>query len=113
MTAGDLAGAALNALAAATGAGAVAAVTTRTARDRRLGTARGLGIWAAVRALQGHWLDAASVAAVIAVLLGWDWWDRRGRKVAKAIGSKSRAALAAVVARAREAGTPLPEGVRA
>jgi len=51
--------------------------------------------------------------ALLAWLLGKDWWNKRGRKAARELGAKSRAALAAVVARAREAGTPLPQGVRA
>ena len=62
--------------------------------------------------LSGEWGGAALCAAALAVL-GRDWWNRKGRKVAKKLGAKSRAVLAAVVARAREAGTPLPEGARA
>jgi hypothetical protein len=58
-------------------------------------------------------LDAAAFYAVALAVLAWDWWHRKGKRVAKAIGAKSRAVLAAVVARAREAGTPLPEGARA
>lgn len=62
--------------------------------------------------LSGRWDEVGLCAAALAVLAR-DWWNRRGRRVAKALGEKSRAVLAAVVAKAREAGTPLPEGARA
>jgi hypothetical protein len=62
--------------------------------------------------LTGRWDEAGYSAAALAVL-AWDWWNRKGKRVAKAIGAKSRAVLAAVVERAREAGTPVPQGVRA
>jgi hypothetical protein len=62
----------------------------------------------------GYWLGAAFCAGTL-VLLARDWWNRRGRKVAKLIGEKSRAVLAAVVERAREAGarSPVPQGAGA
>jgi hypothetical protein len=60
----------------------------------------------------GDWAGAGFCVATLA-LLARDWWNRRGRKAAKAVGDKSRAVLAAIVVRAREAGTPVPEGVRA
>ncbi len=66
-----------------------------------------------VSALEKDWVSTAWFAAVIVALLGWDYWNRGGRKAAKAAGAKSRALVAALVAKAREAGTPLPEGVRA
>jgi hypothetical protein len=62
--------------------------------------------------LSGRWDEAGFCAAALAVL-AWDRWNKRGRKVAKLIGAKGRAVLAAVVEKAREAGTPLPEGARA
>jgi hypothetical protein len=62
--------------------------------------------------LEGRWTDAGLCAGAL-IVLGWDWWNRRGRKVAKLIGEKSRALLAAIVERAREAGSPVPQGARA
>ncbi len=61
-----------------------------------------------------NWVAAGFCVATL-VLLARDWWNRKGRKSAKALGEKSRAALAAIVDRAREAGSPLPspEGARA
>lgn len=92
---------------------AVAASFSGRARQWRLLSCAGAGLFLAKDALSGDWLGVSMQSALLAWLLGSDWWKRRGRKVAKAIGEKSRAALAAVVARAREAGTPLPEGARA
>lgn len=61
----------------------------------------------------GYWAGAGFCAVTLALLLG-DWWKRRGRKVAKALGLKSRAVIAGLVERAREAGpAPVPQGVRA
>lgn len=64
--------------------------------------------------IAGNWVAAGFCVATLALLLR-DWWRRRGRKVAKLVGAKSRAVLAAIVEKAREAGSPLPspEGVRA
>lgn len=62
--------------------------------------------------LSGRWDEVGLCAAALAVLAR-DWWNRKGKRVAKALGEKSRAVLAAIVARAREAGTPPPEGARA
>jgi hypothetical protein len=62
--------------------------------------------------LTGQWDEAGCGAAALAVL-AWDWWNRKGKRVAKAIGAKSRAVLAAVVEKWREAGTPVPQGARA
>ena len=62
--------------------------------------------------IAGYWAAAGFCAVTLALLLG-DWWRRKGKSVARQLGAKSRALLAAVVAKAREAGTPLPEGVRA
>jgi hypothetical protein len=46
----------------------------------------------------------------LVIVLGRDWWDRKGKRAARELGLKSRARLAAVVEKAREAGSPLPEG---
>lgn len=62
--------------------------------------------------LTGQWGEAGFGAAAIAVL-AWDLRNRKGKRAAKAIGAKSRAVLAAVVEKWREAGTPVPQGVRA
>lgn len=61
----------------------------------------------------GYWAGAGFCALTL-VLLGRDWWNRKGRKAAKALGLKSLAVLAVIVAKAREAGSaPVPEGARA
>lgn len=60
----------------------------------------------------GYWAGAGFCAGTL-VLLACDWWNRRGRKAARKLGEKSRAALAAIVERMREAGKPVPQGVRA
>ena len=62
--------------------------------------------------LAGRWDEVAICAAVLAVL-AWNRWNRKGKRAAKAIGAKSAAVLAAVVEKAREAGSPLPEGAGA
>lgn len=63
--------------------------------------------------LSGRWDEVAFCAAALAVLAR-DWWNRKGRRAAKLVGAKSRAVLAAIVAKAREAGSPpVPEGARA
>jgi hypothetical protein len=66
-----------------------------------------------VSSLAAGWWAGAGFCAATLLLLGRDWWNRRGRKAAKAIGEKGRAVLAAIVVKAREAGAPVPEGVRA
>lgn len=107
-------------LANALWAAAVAAFLTsgyaagrRRMRECRLLAALGSGLTAVECVLVGAWFAAAWNAVLVVVLLGWDWWNRKGKRVAKALGGKSRAVLAAVVAKAREAATPLPEGARA
>jgi len=97
---------------AAYGMSAYAAVKGRWHRCRLL-AALGTALIAVECALERDWSDAAWETAVLAVILGADWWDRRGRKTAKQLGEKSRAVVAAIVAKAREAGTPLPEGAKA
>lgn len=57
--------------------------------------------------------EDAGLCGAALVVLGWDWRNRKGRKVVRALGHKARAALAAIVERAREAGSPLPEGAKA
>jgi hypothetical protein len=66
---------------------------------------------AAVSAVQGDavstWLSLTM--AVINALGAWFWWKRRKRRRApRTLGAKSRARLAALVNRAREAARPSP-----
>ena len=75
-------------------------------------TAAGAVTGLAESVFDGYWAAAGFCAGTLA-LLACDWWKRRGRKIAKLIGEKGRAVLAAVVEKAREAGSPLPEGARA
>ena len=77
-------------------------------------TALSAAVGLAVTVQGGYWVAAGFCAGTLA-LLARDWWNRRGRKVARLIGEKGRAALAAVVERAREAGTrsPVPQGAGA
>ena len=89
------------------------ALGRRRMRAVRLLAAAGTGLLSVECALAGSWFGAAWNAVLLVVLIAWDWRDRRGRKAARQLGAKSRALLAAVVAKAREAGTPLPEGVGA
>jgi len=91
--------------------GSAAALRTGRGREWRLLAVAGLGLLAAECALERAWFTVAWNAVLIAVILGTDWWNRKGRKAAKALGLKSRAVLAGLVEKAREAGAPLPEGV--
>lgn len=61
--------------------------------------------------LIGHDWAAAGFNALTLVVLARDWWNRKGRKVARQFGLKAKAAIARLVERAREAGTPVPQGV--
>jgi membrane protein implicated in regulation of membrane protease activity len=64
---------------------------------------------AAVLAAEGLWWLAAwmAVCAVASALMCRDYWNRRKRKRATALaGAKSRARIAALVARARQAARP-------
>lgn len=97
--------------------GLLLALAAGTARHGRLALLRPFvtgssagGLFTGIVA--GRWDEAGFCAAALAVL-GWDWWNRKGKRAAMALGEKSRAALAAVVEKAREAGTPLPEGAGA
>jgi len=94
--------------------GVIALLNGRT-WEWRLLTAAGIGLLLVECALRRAWLDGGAEALILVLVLGPDWWNRRGRKVARAVGAKSRALLAAVVERAREAGSrsPVPEGARA
>jgi len=74
--------------------------------------ATGLGSLVAVCAIERAWPGVALNGALLALLLG-DWWRRKGKRIARELGAKGRAVLAAVVAKARDAGTPLPEGAGA
>lgn len=62
--------------------------------------------------LSGRWDEAAFCAAALAVL-GEDWWKRKGKRVAKALGERGRAVIAGLLEKVRDAGAPVPEGVRA
>jgi hypothetical protein len=73
----------------------------------------GLTLLAVECALERSWPGVAWNAAWVAVLLGRDWWNRGGRKAAKVLGAKAKAARDAIVRRTREAGAPLPEGAKA
>lgn len=59
--------------------------------------------------LARNW-PAAGFCIAVLLMLGRDWWNRKGKRAARALGEKSRARLAAVVEKAREAGTPAPQG---
>jgi hypothetical protein len=76
------------------------------------------GVWAvasvvisAISAAERDWGWAAFLAAA-AVINAWSWWDCRRRKRRKraprAYGAKSRALIAAIVAKARAAAKPRP-----
>jgi hypothetical protein len=58
------------------------------------------------------WLGVAVNGALLA-LLGVDWWNRRGKRAAKALGARGRAVIAGLLERLRDAVEPVPEGVRA
>ena len=75
----------------------------------------GLGLLLADCLLQRAWPGAGVQAAVIALILGSDWWNKRGRKVVRQFGAKAKAARDAIVRRAREAGArpPVPQGAGA
>jgi hypothetical protein len=60
-------------------------------------------------AASGAWA-AAAVCAASAILAAFLWWlsRRRRRKAPRSLGAKSRAVLAVLVRRAREAAKPRP-----
>lgn len=60
----------------------------------------------------GYWLGAGFCLVTLA-LLGADWWNRKGRRVAKAIGGRGRVVIAGLLEKVRDAGAPVPEGARA
>lgn len=96
----------------ATGASLAFARSDR-ARVWRVLIVGGNGLFLVADVLDRNWVGAAVSCALIAFLLGTDWWKRGGKKAAREIGAKSRAVLAAVIEKARDAGTPLPEGAGA
>jgi membrane protein implicated in regulation of membrane protease activity len=55
-----------------------------------------------------YWMAGLSV--LLALLFAWDWWRKRKRRKRspKALGAKSRALIAALVRKAREAARPRP-----
>jgi hypothetical protein len=65
----------------------------------------------AVTAVGGNWPGTAICAGIL-VLLARDWWNRRGKRAAKALGSKSLALLARLARKALDAAIPAPEGAR-
>ena len=76
-------------------------------------TAAALGLLAVECALKGAWFGAVWNAVLVALILGTDWWNRRGRKAARQFGAKSRALVENLVERVREAGSPVPQGAAA
>ena len=79
---------------------------------KRRATAMALLSGLALSLAAGYWLGAAFCVAALA-LLGADWWNRRGRRVARIVGEESRAVIAGLVEKARDAGSPVPQGARA
>ena len=66
-----------------------------------------VGIVVGILNKDAGWFTGSAVSLVIGLAI-W-WWRRKDRKrAAKALGYKSRALLAAVVRRAREAARPRP-----
>lgn len=51
---------------------------------------------------------AGSAVSLVAALIFWWWRRRKGKRSPKAMGAKSRALIAAMVKRAREAARPRP-----
>lgn len=88
-----------------------AAVGQRRMHDGRLLAATGTGLLALDCALEGAWFGAIWNVVLLAILLGHDWWNRRGRKVAKSLGARGRAVIAGLLERLRDAVEPVPEGV--
>lgn len=82
-------------------------------RKGRLLAAAGCGLLAAECALAGSWFGAAWNAALLAVLLGWDFWDRKGKRAARSLGAKSRALVEGLAEKLRGALQPVPEGAGA
>jgi hypothetical protein len=79
-------------------------------RERRMDgvCAAGLTLVAAGYAAEGDSWDAAFYA-LLAVLFAWIWWRRRRRdRAPRSYGAKTRALLAAVVAKLRETLKPRP-----
>lgn len=90
-----------------------AAVRQRRMHDGRLLAAAGTGLLALDCALAGAWFGAVWNVVLLAILLGHDWWNRRGRKVAKALGEKGRAVITGLAEKLREVLEPVPEGAGA
>jgi hypothetical protein len=69
----------------------------------------GNGLCIAAMTVLRSWAVAAIFAVFLAVTL-WRWWRRRKdrKRAMDAIGAKTRALLATLVRKAREAGTPRP-----
>lgn len=60
----------------------------------------------------GYWLAAGLCLATL-ILLFRDWWNRKGRRVAKLIGGKGRAVITGLAEKLREVLEPVPEGAGA
>jgi hypothetical protein len=89
----------------------VAAGRTGHRREWRLLAGAGTAMFAAGCAVEGAWLGAAWNALLAVVLLGWDWWNRKGRRVAKQLSEEARALVAGLAEKLRETLEPAPEGV--
>lgn len=86
-------------------------------RELYMPWALGAGGWALYELLVMHFPASAAgngASALLALLL-WlrDRWKGKGRKAARVIGAKSRAVLGRLRERMRDAGAPVPQGVRA
>lgn len=90
-----------------------AAFRQRRMHAGRLLAAAGTGLLALDCALAGAWFGAIWNVVLLVILLGHDWWNRRGRKAAKSLGARGRAVIAGLLARLRDAVEPVPEGVPA
>lgn len=68
-------------------------------------------VLSAVYAAQRNWLNALWFAVCAAANV-WNWWDcrrkKRRKRAPRAYGAKSRALIAAIVAKARAAAKPRP-----
>lgn len=93
--------------------GSTWALWTRRMRLWRLLAVAGLGMLLTVCLLEQAWFGATWNAVLIAVILGEDWWKRKGKRAAKAAGAKSRALVENLVERVRGAVSPVPQGARA
>jgi hypothetical protein len=66
--------------------------------------------WLVSDLLYRDWFGVAVSAACLALVLGRDFWNKRGKRVARQLGAESRALVAGLVERVRETAAPVPEG---